>query len=139
MATTPMMFNVIDNYDVQTLVCKLRDLYITKGFQANIINAFGGNFSLRLEKGLGGINTVLGTGKGITVNFSLQGNMLVVNYTDAEWTSKVIGLVVGWFLCLIPFITGIVGALGQNNLPGEISQDITMLLNTVGAVPNFQG
>lgn len=139
MATTPLTFNVPQNYDLQMLVCKLRDLYITKGFTANITSAFPGNFNLRLEKNIGGINTLLGLGKAISVNFSLQGNMLIISYTDAEWTSKVIGLVVGWFLCLIPFVTAIIGAFGQYDLPGEISRDVTMLLGTVGTVPPHQG
>ena len=139
MATPPVMFNVVENFDVQTLGFKLRDLYASKGFNAVVLNAFGPNITLRLEQGVGGINALLGNCKGITVNITLQGNMLIVNYTDAEWTSKITALVVGFFLCLIPFVTGIIGSIGQNNLPGEITRDITMLLNTVGTVPPYQG
>ena len=138
MANAPMTFNVPQNYDVQALVCKLRDLYVAKGFIVNT-NAFSGTFFLRLEKNIGGINTVLGLGTAITVNISLQGTMLVINYTDAEWTTKIIGLVVGWFLCLIPFVTAVIGSINQYDLPNEISRDITMLLSTVGTVPPSQG
>ena len=139
MATTPVMFNVVENFDVQTLGFKLRDLYASKGFNAVVLNAFGPNISLRLEQGVGGINTVLGNCKAITVNIALQGNMLIINYTDAEWTSKIVGFVVGFFLCWIPCITALIGSINQNNLPGEITRDITMLLNTVGTVPPYQG
>ena len=135
----PVTFNVPQNYDVQTLAFKLRDLYISKGFIANVTGAFPYNFTLRLEKNMGGINNLLGLGKAITVNLSLQGNVLILNYTDAEWTSKIVGLVVGWFLCLVPFVTAIIGSFAQYDLPGEISRDVTMLLPTVGTVPPPQG
>ncbi len=138
MSTSPLMLNVIDHYDVQMLCVKLRDLYISKGFQVTMAPVGFNMFRLQLEKDCGGLNTLLGLGKGIAVTLSLQGNCLMVNYSDAEWTSKVVGLVVGWFLCLVPFITALVGCVGQSNLPGEINNDIMMLVNTVGPVPNTQ-
>ena len=138
MSAAPLMFNVIENYDVHALAFKLRDLYVSKGFTVNVLNSFPGNCTLRFEKDTGGINTVLGNGKGITVSFTLQGNMLYINFTDPEWTSKIVAILLGWFLCLIPFITGIIGAVAQNNFPGEITQDIHGLLNTVGTVPPAQ-
>lgn len=70
---------------------------------------------------------LLGMGLGIKATISIKGNLLTVIYSDAEWTGKIIGLAVGWFICLVPFITAIIGSVNQNNLPKQINNDITML------------
>lgn len=124
-----LMMNVSENFDLNVLSVKICDLYRTKGFQVTQMN-MNNSVRIKFEKGVGGINMLLGMDKGITATCMLQGNNLVVTYSDAAWTGKIIGLAVGWFLCLVPFITAIIGALGQNSLPKEISDDIMMLANS---------
>lgn len=51
---------------------------------------------------------LLGLGQGITVNISLNQNLLSVNYADGDWIGKIIGLAVGWILCFVPFITAVI-------------------------------
>ena len=77
------------------------------------------------RKNCGGINLLMGLGKGITASCSLQNNTLVVNYLEGDWIGKIIGLAVGWILCFIPFITAIIGCIQQVGLPNEINMEIS--------------
>ncbi len=122
-----LMLNVSAETDLNLVAERLAETYRMKGFQVSVAN-LNNSVMLTFDKGTGGINTVLGMGLGIKVTLSLKDNVLMVNYSEAEWTSKIIGIAVGWFLCLIPFITGIVGAMNQSKLPKEISNDITMIV-----------
>ena len=78
----------------------------------------------------GGANYLFGLGQGITATLTVQKQTLMVTYSDAEWTGKIIGIAVGWFLCLIPFITGIIGAVRQSKLPDTITADIQCLISS---------
>lgn len=130
------MANVPSNFDMNNFVQALRDTYMAKGFSVNAMG-MGNTARIVFDKGCGGINMLLGLGKGITANCMFQNGMLIINYTDADWTSKIVGLCVGWFLCLIPFITSIVGCINQSGLTKEINNDITMILGQFGGYGGY--
>lgn len=122
-----VMLNVKPDFDMEVFANRLAETYRAKGFNVNVVN-MNGNFMISFEKGKDGINNILGMGKAITANCMLMNNnTLNITFTDADWTGKIIACVVGWFLCLIPFITGIVGIVGQSGLPKEIGNDATMI------------
>lgn len=127
MANTFMM-NAPVNFDLRYLGQRLREIYQMKGY---VVTMAGGPTNLRIqfEKDCGGINMLLGLGKGITANCFIQNGSLVVNYSDGDWTGKIVGLLVGWFLCMVPFITAIIGCVQQSGLPGEINRDIMQIMN----------
>ena len=58
----------------------------------------------------------------------MQNGNMIINFSDAEWTGKVVGLVIGWMFCLIPFIIAIIGCLRQLELPTSIGNDIQMIV-----------
>ncbi len=122
-----MILNVAEGYDLAALADRIASTYQQKGFSANVTGAPNG-IMVRLEKNLGGLNTLLGLGKGITVYLSLNGNTLQVSYSQEEWNGKIIAIAIGWIVCFIPLITGILGAVEQSNLSKEINNDIRMLL-----------
>lgn len=67
-----------------------------------------------------GFKNFLGLGLEVKVNLTvMNGTQLSMN-AESEWTNKIIAIVVGWFLCLVPFITGIVGAINQSSLPDKV-------------------
>ncbi len=84
-----------------------------------------------VQKDRDGFKNILGMGLECRVTLTINGNTLNLNI-ESEWTNKIIAMVVGWFLCLIPFITGIVGAVGQNGMPGHIETAIMMAVNNPG-------
>ena len=117
-----VMFNVSPTFNLDDFVAKLTETYQSKGFTVTPVN-LNGSSMITFEKGVGGINTLLGLGVGIKANITLSNGTLNISFTEAEWTSKIIGLAVGWFLCLIPFITAIVGCINRMDLPKAIGSD----------------
>ncbi len=116
------------NFNLYEFCNRLAELYRAKGYNASVINV-GASIMINFEKNTGGINMLLGMGESIKATCSVINGMLTIVYTNAEWTSKIIGLAVGWFLCLVPFITAIIGCINQSNLPKNISNDATMLIS----------
>lgn len=59
--------------------------------------------------------------------------------TDSVWTNKIIAIAVGCFLCWIALFTGIVGCIGQSDLPKKITTAITLAgtsaMGTAGFAP----
>ncbi len=124
-----LMINVDESLSITELAEQLAGIYRNKGFSVVVTNLKNGASTLVFDKGVGGINLLLGMGLGITATMTRNNGMLAVIYSDAEWMGKVIGLGVGWFLCLVPFLTAIVGSVKQLGLAKEINKDITMLAN----------
>lgn len=124
-----LIINVSPNFDLNVFTEQLANLYRSKGY--NVIPAATPmGTTMVVEKGIGGINTVLGLGESVRVNCNCNSGVLSISYSDEEWTSKIIGGVVGWFLCLIPFITAIVGVVHQLQLPKNISSDATVIASS---------
>lgn len=121
-----LMIDVAEDLDVEKLAEDLADSYRAKGFVVTKSSTKNG-VRMVFDKGVGGINYVLGMDKGITATITKRDTTLTVNYSDPQWIGKIVGLVVGWFICLVPAITAIIGAIGQLNLPKEINTEITML------------
>lgn len=121
------MTNVSENFDIQAMAVALGKQYQAKGFNVRMAKMRNG-VKISLDKNCGGINMLLGLGLGITATCMVQGDTLMVNYTDGDWTGKWIGLGVGWLLCLVPFITAAIGAFKQLDLPKQINMDIQMLV-----------
>lgn len=125
-----IMFNVKPNFDMVLFANSLADTYRAKGFTVNVAN-MNGSCMITFDKGTGGINTLLGMGKGIKATCRIMNDTLSINFSDAEWTGKIIACVIGWFLCFIPIITGIIGIVGQTSLPKEIGNDATMIASNM--------
>ena len=128
MANT-FMTNVPENFDMNAFADELCNTYQIKGYNARAMK-MKNSVKVTIEKGRGGLNTVLGMDEGITVTFMKQGaEMLTANYSDASWTGKIVGCIIGWFLCFIPIITAIIGIVRQLDLPKKIENDILMQIN----------
>lgn len=122
-----VMFNVKPEFNEAEFCEKLAETYRAKGYTVNV-TALNGSYVISVEKDLGGINTVLGMGEGIKVNVIRNGDVVNVNFTDAEWVSKIIAVCIGWFLgwtviCLAAMVTGIIGVTKQLSLPKSIGTD----------------
>lgn len=127
--STPLMLNVSPNFDLVSFSEQLAATYRSQGYIVNIMY-LPDHVVIKFDKGTGGINTLLGLGEGITANCSLNNGMLYVNYSDEEWTGKIVGFCVGWFLCTIPFITAIIGTVKQCELHKRISTDATRIASS---------
>ncbi len=111
---------------VDAVADALARLYTQKGFTITT-NHFPYAIVLDMDRGVGGRNMLLGLDLGIKVTLSVNDDTLTVNYSDGAWIGKIIGLLVGWFLCGIPVVTALFGAMRQNELPARINRDIATL------------
>ena len=122
------MASVSQDFDVQNLADELVQNYAARGYVARAIKMKNGA-RVTIEKGRGGINTILGLSEGVTVTLNKQGaETLVANFGDADWVSKIIGFAVG-LICCIPFITALVGTVRQLSLPKSIENDIAAMVS----------
>lgn len=121
-----VMFNVGANFNLTDYSEKLADMYRAKGYTVNVVN-MNETVIITFDKGTGGINMILGMGEGIKATCMLLNNTLSINFSDADCIGKIIACSIGWFLCLIPGVTGIIGIVKQSKLPKSIANDATML------------
>ncbi len=103
----------------------------TQGYEANIQMISPQTGVLTVKKDREGFMNVLGMGLECRVNFASINGQLTVN-VDSEWTNKIIAVAVGWFVCFVPVITGVVGAVNQLSLPDKIFTAINMNVSAAG-------
>lgn len=125
-----VMFNVNPSFDLEVFAAKLADTYRAKGYTVNVAN-MNGMCTIVFDKGTGGINMLLGMGEGIKATVTKANDTVMLNFSDAEWTGKIIGCIIGLFLCMIPMITAIIGIVRQTSLPKKIANDATMIASTL--------
>jgi hypothetical protein len=122
------VFQTGPDFDMSALVQSIKQTYQAKGFTVSAMK-IGNGISIKFSKNADGITKFIGMAQEVTANLTLtDGNTLYVNFTDAEWTGKIVGFIIGWFLCFIPIIFAVMGCIKQIELPKQISTDIQMLI-----------
>ncbi len=127
---------ISQDFPFEKLEEAITELYEDKGFKVKISKMKDGR-KITVEKGVGGINTVLGLGKRAVANVTVRGkehNKLSIccSVADGEWTGKVVGGILGLFLCWIPAITAAIGLCGQLSLNGELFDEIESAASSIG-------
>ena len=89
---------------------------------SNVMNAQSA--SILVTKDNEGIKNLLGLGLECTVTLTRLGENQVTITIDEKWTNQIIAIAIGWFFCLVPFFTGIVGAINLNGLPQKVTNSI---------------
>ncbi len=123
------MANITENFDIENFAAEISQQYQAKGFRVQVLKMKNG-CKIVFDQNCGGINMLLGMGQGITASCTIMGkerDTLTVNYSEGDWTGKIIGLLVG-LLCCVPFVTSIIGICKQLSLPKDISSDMNMIL-----------
>ena len=124
------MLNISENFDLESAVSEIAEMYQGKGYTVRVLKMKNGS-KITVEKGVGGINMLLGLGQGITATCMVNGknkDMLSVNFSDGDWMGKIIGFATGWILCFIPIITAIIGVLRQTGLQKDLANDIQSIV-----------
>lgn len=76
-----------------------------------------------------GLKNFLGLGVECRVAITASDDMLTLSI-GSEWTNKIVALVIGWFLCWIPVVTGIIGLVNQLGLPDKIFTAFNLATNS---------
>lgn len=129
-----VFINVPPNFNLHMFAGQLAEKYRMEGFTVTVAD-FNNTVVITFDKNTGGINMLLGLGEGIKATCMVANGVLSINFSDGDWTGKIIGLVVGWFICLIPFITAIIGCVKQSQLPKSIGNDAVIFASQ--QAPNF--
>lgn len=124
------VLNVKEDFNIFEFAEKLAEMYRVKGFIVNVAN-FNNSVVMQFNKGCGGMNMLFGMGLGIKASATVNNGILNITFSEAEWTGKIIGLVVGWLFCLIPFITAVIGCVRQSSLPKDISNDAMIIASSM--------
>lgn len=122
--------DVKPSFDMIRFANQLADTYRAKGYNVNISD-LNGNCSLTFEKGADGIIHILGMGEFIRANCTYNNGRLNIYFTDAAWDIKVIAMAVGFFICCVPVITGVIGTSRQILLPKNIGADAAMIATSL--------
>ena len=120
--------SVPEYFYISELKNELVNKYEEEGYNVDVLDESESSFSVKIEKDMGGFLQYLGLAKAITVNVELEGDKIAVDFTNPEWTGKIVAGVVGLCVILIPLITAIVGAIGQMNFPNEIGDHIRKIV-----------
>lgn len=96
-----------------------------QGFECTpiILNDTLANLNVKIDRD--GIKNIIGLGLESKVTLTLMNDSLNVSVED-EWSNKIIAIALGWFVCLVPFITGIVGCVNQSGLSKKIFDAIQL-------------
>lgn len=127
-----IMLNVKPDFSMEAFAQKFADMYRGKGYDVNNA-AFGEMQKITISKNDDGINHFLGLGEEAEVTCSLMGGKtlnLTID-TSGAWTMKIIAVAVGWFVCCIPGVTGVMGCMRQSNLSKNIGKDATMIMSAM--------
>lgn len=81
--------------------------------------------TLNVLKDRDGLKNIIGLGVEVHANISVVNNVMQISIEN-EWTNKIVAIAVGWFCCLIPFITGIVGCVNQNELGTKVANNLQL-------------
>ena len=84
--------------------------------------------NITVSKDNDGIKKFIGLGLESRVNVMRNGNSLTLTI-EGDWVFKWVAVGIGWFLCFVPFITGIIGMASQSSLPNKINDAFMMAVN----------
>ena len=125
--TDTKIFPLPPNFDMDEMIQQITQMYQAKGFTVMAM-PMGTGAVIDFRKDDGGITKYLGLALGVKANIMVQNGNMIINFSDAEWTGKIVGLVIGWVFCLIPFIIALIGSFRQLELPNSIGNDIQMIV-----------
>ena len=120
------MLPLPDPFNLQSTVTEIVRTYRAKGFSV-MAAPFGNGVMMDFRKNDEGLTKFMGLALGVSANISIDGNTMIIDFQNAEWTGKIVAFFVGWLLCFIPLITAVIGSISQIDLPKTIANDIQMV------------
>ena len=110
--------------DVLTVAQATAQYLTGQGYAAVVQTLNESSVILTVSKDRDGFKNFMGMGVECRATITKASSALSVSI-DSEWTNKIIACAIGWVLCLIPLITGVIGCINQSELPGKIFTAIT--------------
>lgn len=130
---TARNYPVNSNFDLMNIMHIVAQDMTAQGYSCQVTPMGPQAGSLVVSKDRDGFQNIIGMGLECRVTFTLITPAQLTVSIDSEWTNKIIALVVGWFCCLVPLVTGAIGAYNQSELPNKIFNSINMALATANS------
>lgn len=133
------VFNVLPGTDINMIVNVAAQNLNAQGYDVYPMVMNPATATLVVKKNNDGFQNFIGLGIESRATLTMNGPSLYVSI-ESEWTNKILAIVLGWFFCLVPFITGIIGAVNQNSLPGKIESAVMVACSSNmggGYGPNY--
>ncbi len=86
--------------------------------------------TLTVQKDRDGIKNIIGLGVESKATITVMGNNTATVNVESEWGNKILACAVGWFVCFVPFITGLVGCSSQSGLQNKLIQALQSAVAT---------
>ena len=111
-------------YNMQAIVKMAEQQFVSQGYEVNSAVMGPQSATITILKDRDGIKNIAGLGVECKATLTVMGeNTMMVN-VESEWGNKILALALGWWLCLIPFITGLIGCSNQSGLPNKVISTI---------------
>lgn len=123
-------FSLVEGTKLSNVVETAKQSLCGQGFEvsAQVLNE--NSATMTVSKDRDGLKNIIGLGVESTVTISvINENTLSVNIEDV-WTNKILAIAIGWFVCFVPCITGIIGCSNQSGLKNKISNAMMLGANT---------
>lgn len=118
-----------ENFNITKALESAKAQLQAQGYEVAVCPMGEKNATITVSKDNDGFKKFIGLGVECTVSLTvMNGGSLIANI-ESTWTNKIIALCVGWFLCWIPIITGIIGCMSQSDLPKKITTAIQSCVN----------
>lgn len=86
--------------------------------------------TLTVQKDRDGIKNIIGLGIESKATITVMGNNTATVNVESEWGNKILACAVGWFVCFVPFFTGLVGCSSQSGLQNKLIQALQSAVAT---------
>ena len=114
-----------ETIDLSLLGEKVGEILRIQHFETEVFPIGPNSLMLRIRRDRTGLKNIVGLGLESRATLTHNGGDTLSVSIENEWVNKIVALAVGWFFCLIPFITGIIGCISQGDMPAKITSAVT--------------
>ena len=126
-------YPINNNFDLMNTMHLAAQTLSSQGFACQVTPMGPQAGMLVVGKDRDGFTNILGLGIECRATFTVINQTQLTVNIENEWSNKIVALVVGWFCCLVPLVTGAIGAYNQSELSGKITNAINVALASSGS------
>lgn len=128
-----MSFPVSGDFNLEKFTAEFTEYYRAKQYEVSAMPEGRAAMRIEIGKNSDGIMYYLGLGMKAEISvtlseFSSGQKNIAFEINDAAFVVRIVDLVVGWFLCLVPFITGLIGFVNNSEFMKGLESQIRRMV-----------
>lgn len=127
--STSKMIPVNPNLNLNQVLAVATENLQAQGYEVVATPMSATSASMTVRKDRDGFKNFMGLGVESRVQMMVNNTAMTLSI-EHEWTNKIIALIVGWFLCWVPIVTGIMGCVNQSGLTNKINDAVMLGCNS---------